>query len=170
MQLNSPATVSTGASVRLDNTGIAGVPSNMTVEFDFAPVNAAASTGLQTITRIGLHDSVNTAAPTDGLYFQYSTTTVAGNWFRCTQTTCVDTGVARTTTAGVYQRFKIQTNSAGTAVEFFINETSVGSVSTNLPGATAVYGPTINTSTVDATIRQWKIDYFQIYRSLSTLR
>ncbi|HRF28947.1 MAG TPA: hypothetical protein PL051_04935 [Candidatus Saccharibacteria bacterium] len=170
MQMNSPATVSTGVSLRLDNTGIAGVPSNMTVEFDFAPVNAAAATGQQTITRIGLLDSTTTAAPTDGMYFQYSTTTTAGNWFRCTQTTCVDTGVARTTTANTYQRFKIQTNSAGTAVEFFINETSVGTASTNLPGTTASYGPTINTSTVDATIRQWKIDYFQIYRSLTTLR
>jgi hypothetical protein len=170
MQMNSPATVSTGVSLRLDNTGMAGVPSNMTVEFDFAPVNAAAANGLQTITRIGLHNSVTTAAPTNGMYFQYSTTTAAGNWFRCTQATCVDTGVARTTTANTYQRFKIQTNSAGTAVEFFINEASVGTASTNLPGATASYGPAINTSTVDATVRQWKIDYFQMYRSLNTLR
>ena len=170
MQMNSPATVSTGVSLRLDNAGMAGVPSNMTVEFDFAPVNAAAATGQQTITRIGLHNSTTTEAPTNGMYFQYSTTTSAGNWFRCTQATCVDTGVARTTTANTYQRFKIQTNSAGTAVEFFINEASVGTASTNLPGASASYGPTINTSTVNATIRQWKIDYFQIYRSLSTLR
>ncbi|HRJ06710.1 MAG TPA: right-handed parallel beta-helix repeat-containing protein [Candidatus Saccharibacteria bacterium] len=170
LQMNSPATVTTGVHLRRDNTSMAGVPSNMTVEFDFGPVNTAAANGTQTVTRIGLHDSTNSAAPTDGIYFQYSTTTTAGNWFRCTQTTCVDTGVARTTTANTYQRFRIQTNSAGTSVEFFIDEASVGTASTNLPGSTASYGPAINTSTVDATIRQWKIDYFQIKRNLTTLR
>ncbi|HVI69351.1 MAG TPA: hypothetical protein VM581_02735 [Magnetospirillaceae bacterium] len=170
LQLNSPATITTGAHVRLDNTAIAGVPASMTVEFDFAPVNAAAAAGLQQTVRIGLHNSTSASAPTNGLYFQYNTTTTAANWFRCTQTTCVDTGVARTLTANQYQRFKIQTNAAGTGVEFFINEASVGTATTNLPGATAVYGPALNASTVDATIRQWKIDYFQMKRNMTTLR
>ncbi len=168
--MSSAATVNTGASIRLDNTGMAGVPSNMTVEFDLAPVHANAAPGLNQTIRIGLHDSVTTAAPTDGMYFQYNTTVAAGNWFRCTQVACVDTGVARTTTANTYERFKIKTNATGTAVEFFINEVSVGTANSNLPGATASYGPTINVNTVDALTRTWKIDYFQISRSLTTLR
>lgn len=170
LQMNSPATVTTGVHLRQDNTSMAGVPSNMIVEFAVGPVNAAAATAQQQTARIGLHDSTNSAAPTDGIYFMYTATTTAGNWQRCTQATCVDTGVARTTTANQYQRFRIQTNSAGTSVEFFINEASVGTASTNLPGATASYGPSINFNTVDATIRQWKIDYFQIKRNLTTLR
>lgn len=170
LQMNSPATATTGVHLRLDPTSMTGVPGNMVTEFAFGPVNAAAATGQQQTIRIGLHDSTGAGAPTDGIYFQYNKTTTAGNWERCTQTTCVDTGVARTTTANQYQRFRIQTNSAGTAVEFFINETSVGTASTNLPGATASYGPAINVSTVDATIRQWKIDYFQIKRNMTTLR
>jgi len=170
LQMNSPATVTTGVHLRQDNTSMAGVPSNLTVEFAVGPVNAAAATAQQQTARVGLLDSTTSAAPTDGIYFMYTATTTAGNWQRCTQTTCVDTGVARTTTANQYQRFRIQTNSAGTGVEFFINEASVGTASTNLPGATASYGPTINFNTVDATIRQWKIDYFQIKRNLTTLR
>lgn len=170
LQMSSPATVTTGVHLRLDPAGMAGVPSNMVVEFALAPVNAAAAAGLQQVERVGLHNSSTASAPTNGIYFQYNTTTTAANWFRCTQATCVDTGIARTLTANQYQRFRIQTNSTGTAVEFFINEVSGGIASTNLPGATASYGPAINVSTVDATIRQWKIDYFQIKRNLTTLR
>lgn len=174
LRLNSPATTNTGVHLRLDNTGMTGVPSNMLIEYAFGPVNAAAATGQQQIIRIGAHDSATNAAPTDGIYFQYSTTTTTGNWFRCTRNnsaeTCTDTAVAYTTTANQYQRFRIQTNSAGTSAEFFINEVSVGTNSTNMPAAARSYGPTINVNTVDATIRQWKIDYYQIKRNLTTLR
>ena len=170
LRLNSPATVTTGAHLRLDNTGMAGVPSNMLVEFDFGTANAAAANGQQQTLRLGLHNSTTSAAPTNGLYFQYNTTTTAGNWFYCVQATCSDSGVAFNTTLNDFTRFKIQTNAAGTSVTFYINETSVGTVSTGLPGATAVYGPALNASTVDATIRQWKTDYYQIKRNLTTLR
>ncbi|HEU5187021.1 MAG TPA: hypothetical protein VFT87_00810 [Candidatus Saccharimonadales bacterium] len=174
LQLNSPATAATGYHIRLDASGMAGTPSNLVAEFAFGPANAAAATGLQQTLRLGLHDSVNANAPTDGIYFQYSATTAAGNWFRCTRSnsveTCTSTGVAYTTTNNQYQRFRIQVNSAGTAVEFFINETSVGTNTTNLPAVTRSYGPAFNVSTVDATIRQWKIDYVQIKRNLTNLR
>jgi len=170
LQFASTVTNPSGISVRQNAGSMAGVPSNMVVEFDFAPVNASAAAGLQQIHRIGLHNSTGATAPTNGLYFQYVATATAGNWFRCVQALCQDTGVARTTTPNLYQRFKIQTNSAGNSVEFFINETSVGTVSSGLPGATAAYTPAYNTSGTDANIRQWKTDYFQIKRNLTTLR
>lgn len=174
LRLSSPATANTGYHIRLDPTSIAGVPSNLVTEFALGPMNAAAATGQQQLLRVGLHDSVNTTAPTDGMYFQYNTTVTAGNWFRCTRNngaeTCTDTGVTRTTTNNQYERFRIQTNSAGTAVEFFINEASVGTNTTNLPAANRSYGPSFNMSTVDATIRQWKLDYVQIKRNITTLR
>jgi hypothetical protein len=170
LQFASTTTNPSGISVRQNAGVMTGVPSNMTVEFDFAPVNAAAAAGLQQITRIGLHNSTNATAPTNGLYFQYVATTTAGNWSYCVQAACLSTGVARTTTANQYQRFRIQTNAAGTSVEFFINEVSVGVVSSGLPGSTAVYTPAYNATDTDATVRQWKTDYFQIKRNLTTLR
>lgn len=174
-QTTTAATAGGGNYIRLDPTGMAGTPSNMTVEFDHGPSNAAAADGTQTTIRIGLMNGTTTSAdPTDGIYFQYNTTTTAGNWFRCTQNnnavTCTDTGVARTTTLNTYQRFKFVTNSAGTAVEFFINETSVGTNSTNLPASSRGIGPAISMHTVNATARAWKMDYYQIKRNLTTLR
>lgn len=174
-QTTTAATAGSGNMLRLDPNGIAGTPSNMTVEFDHGPSNAAAANGTQTVVRIGLMNGTTTSAdPTDGIYFQYNTTTTAGNWFMCAQNnnavTCTDTGVARTTTLNTYQRFKFVTNSAGSSVEFFINEASVGTVSTNLPANTRPIGPVIAMHTVDAVARAWKIDYYQIKRNLTTLR
>ena len=158
-----------GNSLSLDQTSIAGVPSNMTVEWDWAPSNAAAATQQQVTTRIGLHDSITAAAPTDGIYFQYTATTTAGNWFRCTTnntaSTCTDTGIAATTTLNQFQRFKMVTNSAGTQVDFYIDEVSAGSNTTNLPAAARSYGPSICMNTVNGTSRSYMMDYFQLRRS-----
>lgn len=164
LRLNSPATVSTGAALTLDSTSIAGVPGTMTVEFDFASV----TDNIQQTLRLGLHDSTTTAAPTDGIYFQYNVTTTAGNWFRCTRNnsaeTCTDTGIAKAA-INTYQKFKIATNAAGTQVDFSIDDVAAGSITTNLPAAARSYGPALNANTVTATIRQWKTDYWQLTRT-----
>jgi hypothetical protein len=177
LQIASAATTAnTGWNLRLDTTGMTGVPTNMMTEFDFGPVSANAAAATNQTTYIGLHNGVaNTTAPTDGLYFRYTSTVTAGNWDYCVQATCTGSGVARTTTANQYQRFKIQTNAAGTSVQFFINETSVGTVSSGLPTQAAgdVYGPSITSfvgATAPATAFQWKMDYFQVKRNLTTLR
>ncbi len=174
-QTTTGATAGSGNYLRLDPNAMAGTPSNMTVEFDHGPSNAAAADGTQTTVRIGLMTGTTTSAdPTDGIYFQYATTTTAGNWFRCTQNnnavTCTDTGVARTLTPNTYQRFKFVTNSAGTSVEFFIDEVSVGTNTTDLPASTRSHGPAISMHTANATARAWKMDYYQIKRNLTTLR
>ncbi|MGB3008979.1 MAG: hypothetical protein WBB33_01315, partial [Candidatus Saccharimonadales bacterium] len=174
-QTTTGATIGSGNYLRLDPNAMAGTPSNMTVEFDHGPSNTAAADGTQTTVRIGLMTGTTTSAdPTDGIYFQYATTTTAGNWFRCTQSnnavTCTDTGVARTLTLNTYQRFKFVTNAAGTSVEFFIDEVSVGTNTTNLPASTRSHGPAISMHTATATARAWKMDYYQIKRNLTTLR
>jgi hypothetical protein len=173
LQINTGAASSSGVSLSLDQTSMAGVPTNMTLEFAFGPVNASAANGLQQQVRIGLLDGTF-GGPTDGLYFRYSKTTAAGNWEACTTnnttSTCNDSGVAFTTTANQYQRFKIVTSADGASVFFYINETLVSTNTTNLPASTRSHGPTINLHTVDTNARQYKIDYFQIKRNLTTLR
>ena len=174
LRLEAPATANTGMSLMLDPTAMTTTPSNLSVDFSFGTVDANAAGGLQQILRIGLHDSTSTTAPVDGIYFQYSRTTTAGNWERCTSVgstrTCTDTGVAYDTTVNNYHRFSFRTNSAGTSVEFFIDGTSVGSNTTNLPTNAGAYGPAIQWITQNAAARQWKIDYFQLKRNLTTLR
>ena len=164
IRLNSPSTANTGVSLRLDNTSINGVPGNMTVEFNFATV----TDNIQQVVTIGLHDSVTTASSTDGIYFLYNPVAAAINWFRCTRNnnveTCANTGTAKAA-INTYQKLKFVTNSAGTAVDFYIDDVSVGTNSTNLPAAARSYGPTINVFTRIATIRQWKSDYYQLTRT-----
>lgn len=73
---------------------------------------------------------------TDGYYFRYKRS-VSANWYRCTNdddtATRTDTSVA--VVADAYIKLQIKVNAARTAAEFFINGTSVGTNSTNLPDA-----------------------------------
>lgn len=78
--------------------------------------------------------------PTDGVYFIYDRTggrtgTPSDNWQIATAAASVRT-FATTSVAvptDTYQRFTIIVNAAATSAEFFINGTSVGTISTNLP-------------------------------------
>lgn len=163
LRLNSPATLNTGSCVHLNNT-MNGVPPNMTVEFDFALVTDQV---LQTV-RVGLHNATTTAVPTGGLYFEYVGTAVAGTWAgKSANGASVSTtaSTAAPAAAGTFQRFKIVTNAGGTSVEFFVNEVSLGSITTNLPAATVTYGSNLLAFTGTAGIKQWKSDYFQILRT-----
>ena len=163
LQLNAPATLNAGACVHLNNN-MNGVPGDMTVEFDFSLITDQL---LQTV-RIGLHNATTTAVPTAGLYFEYVGSATAGTWAGKTAnsaTIATTAGTAAPAAAGTFQRFKIVTNAAGTSVEFFVNEVSLGSITTNLPAATLTYGANLLGFTGTAGVKQWKSDYFQVQRA-----
>lgn len=156
---------------------IAGTPSNMTVEFDFATENSNAAAGTYQTVLLGLHDGTTEAVgyPDTGMYFKYDSGAAASTWQACTSNsgtnTCTSTGVGLSSVS-VYQRFKIRTNAAGNSVKFYINEALVATNTTNLPTATTSYGAEIKVAnkTGSSTAKSWKMDYFQIKRNLSTLR
>jgi len=160
--INITAVNNAGAHLRLDNTSIAGVPANLTLEFDFA----STTTNIQTNARIGLHDSTTNASPVDGLYFQYNVTTVAGNWFYCARNnsteTCTNSGVVKAA-VNTYQKFKIATSTGGTQIDYYIDDVLVGSITSasgSFPVATRSYGPTVNVYTNNNIAKNFKMDYF----------
>lgn len=95
--------------------------------------------------RIGMHDGAGGGAPTDGIFFTYSDNINSGQWRAVTSqggtSTNLDSAVAITITTWYKLAFRL--NAAATSVEFFINNTSIGSTTTNIPsGATQFTGVT----------------------------
>jgi len=86
-----------------------------------------------------------TTAPTDGVFFSYNAsntdwriTTVSGGV--STSTNAIATGI--TVVANTYYRLAFTVNAAATSVSFFINDTLVGTLSSNIPsGTTHTCGP-----------------------------
>jgi hypothetical protein len=122
------------------------------------------STGTQTyIVRVGFLDSTAPTAPSNGVYFEYSSAASA-NW-RCVTmlggtSVPIDSGVA--VAANTYYRLGIVINASGTSAQFFINGTLIGTSAVNIPVAVAnVCGPTIFMhKTVGGTSRSLNVDYF----------
>ena len=123
--------------------------------------------------RCGFGDSTS-ADFVDGAYFEYSDAGSTPNWYRCTASnstrTKTDTGVAAV--AGAWTRLKVVVNAAGTSVEYFINGTSVGSNTTNIPTGTGrETGAVLHLiKSVGTTYRILYIDWVWIHADLSVSR
>jgi hypothetical protein len=105
----------------------------------------AVSTGTNSFyTRVGFGDSPAatatnpTGAPSNGIFFQALDSINSGNWTINTASngnrSSANTAVAPI--AGTYQRLSFQVNGNATSVTFFINDISVGTITTNIPNVT----------------------------------
>lgn len=95
-----------------------------------------ASDGTEDFTvRVGAGDSISAADHVDGIYFEYNHAVNSGQWVAKTSAnssrTSLNSNVAIDTAN--YQWLEFVANSAGTSVEFFINGTSIGTTTTNIP-------------------------------------
>lgn len=76
--------------------------------------------------------------PTDGIYFEYDRATHGANWHAICRSngteTATDTSTAVTTNL---VNLKAIVNAGGTSVEFFIDGTSVATITTNIPTGTS---------------------------------
>jgi len=131
------------------------------------------SDGTDTYTlRFGFGDGSGT--PTDGAYFRYTDTGTTPNWYRCTvsNTTLTATDTAVAVVAGAWIRLKVVVNADGTSVEYFINGTSVGSNTTNIPTGTGreTTGLCNLVKSAGTTARTVDIDWTWIHIDLSTSR
>jgi hypothetical protein len=111
----------------------------------------------------------NSAEPAHGLYFRYSHSVNSGKWqfiARASSTeTAVDTGI--TVAVSTFYRFTIILNAAGTSAEGFINGTSIGTITTNLPSA--VFGHTTGIrKTAGLTNRSLDCDFIDIIIELTS--
>jgi hypothetical protein len=92
------------------------------------------STG--TIMRLGLSDGRSgTGAPANGVYFEYRKDTSA-NWRYCTTKASVGTPTTSSTAVNLVGGWvKLRIEFDGTTVTFYVNGTSIGTLTTNLPTA-----------------------------------
>lgn len=121
-------------------------------------------------TKIGLQDNSAVGTPANGIYFYYSDTD--SGKFTCvtrnasTSTIITTTGV--TVAAATWYKLRIQINSTGNNVDFFINDVWVANSTTNIPTTNAMMlmASIEKQGTASATARTMDIDwlYFRVER------
>lgn len=88
----------------------------------------------------GTYDTQNGAAPTNGIYFKYKRT-VSTNWLACTSasTTETETSTGVAVAADAWVALKAVVADDRSSVQYYIDETLVATLTTNIPANTA-YG------------------------------
>lgn len=115
----------------------------------------------------GLADhTVASFAVVDGVYFRYNDGTISGEWEGNCTSNSVSTSVDSNTpvVADTWYRLGVNVNAAATLATFYINGSSVGTCSTNIPsGASRVtaLGHGI-LKTLGTTARTFEIDYVRL--------
>lgn len=115
--------------------------------------------------RIGGGDDIVGGDHVDGVYFEYDHAASA-NWLMVTASSSSRTKTATGTVVAVSTWYKLRSvvNAAGTSVEFFINDVSVGTLVTNIPtGVTRNFGPSAKiVKSAGALAREFYIDWWGI--------
>lgn len=120
----------------------------------------------------GFGDSFNfsNTSPDNGVFFNYSSTINSGQWqlstSAATVTTTSNTATAVTTN---WTTLRININAAGTLCTFYVNGTSVGTISTNIPTTTISPFFTIAKS-AGTSARVINIDLVYMYQLLTNTR
>jgi len=137
-------------------------------------IETLASVGDDYILRCGVGDSLSTTSSTEssnGVYFRYNRS-VSTNWVietgKASTYTTTTTGTA--VAAATWYRLRVEVTSGLTAT-FYINGSSVGTSSTNIPNTAAnVCGPLLRINkTAGTTGLFFYADYF-LYKSISSAR
>ena len=118
--------------------------------------------------RIGFLDSM-TAEPVDGCYFRYAYTVNGGRYEAVCRSNSVETGsvvdTGITATVNTNYKFRVEVNAAGTSAQFFINGSSVATITTNIPtGSARLTGAGIATirSAGTASLSPLVVDYMMV--------
>ena len=132
-------------------------------------VATLSTTGVQQfIIRSGI-TSGGTTDPVNGVYFEYNLSAFGVNWQGRTSAastrSVLNTGVA--VTAGTYVTLRYEVNTAASLVTYYINDTNVGTLNTNIPtGSTQACTDNYSiVKSVGTTARTCQIDFW--YRSLA---
>jgi hypothetical protein len=135
-------TTNSGRASIITNTGMfqSGI-GELTFEAIGFRLGATNSGGQRFTTQIGFIDTA-TVDQVDGIYFEYNNTNV-NNW---TMVTASNSTRTRTITTGAFApntsyNLKIVVDSAATLATFYVDDVSVGTISTNIPtGLTRLFG------------------------------
>ena len=127
-------------------------------------VRFSAVTGI--VWRGGLQDTTTNADNVDGYYFEFDPGTSA-NWRYVTANNSTRTKTSSSTavSANTWYKLKIVVNSANTSVEYFVNGTSIGTQTTNIPTSARTIGVSgiIANDGVATTSVSWDWDYVYFY-------
>lgn len=112
--------------------------------------------------KVGIQSSTGTGDPANGIYFQYSDDINGGNWIGVTRNSSTSTVVnsSVTVSANTWYKLRFIINSAGNLVQFYINNTLIGTSSTNIPTTNAcAFMCSIDKNQFTLTSRSMDIDY-----------
>ncbi len=130
-------TTNTGqAGIRTDTNSIVFGGGQWTLEWLINIMTL--STGSERFTlRIGFVDSVTTNS-VNGVYFRYIDSVNSGKWVLVTSNNSTETATNSTSTpsGATYYKLKIIVNAAGTLATYYVDGSSIGTISTNIPTAT----------------------------------
>lgn len=120
----------------------------------------------------GFADARANDAISDGVYFEYDRTNSV-NFIGVTEAsgtrTEVDSMVAVSTTASTWVTLRIEINAAASSVEFFVNGTSVGTSTTNIPSSVDMnYFVRVIKSASTGAQNIFYMDYFYLRNELTT--
>ena len=91
--------------------------------------------------KVGLQDTTALGDPANGIYLYYNYNINSGKWRGVTRNASTSTNVdsaSSTVVAGTWYKLKFQVNAAGTNVEFFVNDVSIGSSTATIPTTNAM--------------------------------
>ena len=145
----------------------------ITVEWKInSPVTLSAVAGETYFLYIGLANSAsNATAPTDGVYFTYTDAVSSGAWVGTTTKASVSTSVVGSAmVVSTDYKLKAVINATGTSVEFFINGTSIGTSTSNIPTAALTYCCASNVTYAASSDCSFKVDWLRIQKTFSTNR
>lgn len=118
----------------------------------------------------GMNDGFTTSAPSNGVYFEYTRATNT-NWLIVTKnsgsTTSTDSGVA---VSGNWVKLAWYYDPTGPLITFYINGTSVGTISTNIPTAQLIGINWLIRKSVGTNNARISMDYFEMFSLLTNVR
>lgn len=121
----------------------------------------------------GFADARANDAISDGVYFEYDRTNSV-NYIAVTEAsgtrTEIDSGIAVSTTASTWVKLRIEINADASSVEFFVNSTSIGSSTTNIPASVDMnYFVRAIKSASTGSQNIFYMDYFYLRNQLTTV-
>lgn len=163
-QLTTGTTSAGRANINLGTSGAtfgyAGVMQKWRVGFD-----TLSSSANRYVVRIGFIDSTTNSDATNGVYFEYDEGTGGNVWRVCTSSNSIRTKTNTSTAiqTSSFDRLWIYVDPFAVQANFYINETAVGTISTNVPNITGrrFTGPGMSIiKTTGTTARNVYVDYF----------